>query len=609
MKSETFINELEDKVERRPRSTVELDLLHSIFCTYDVTATFSEDIPLALARDIKTLIRRLHLSKDGTINQGDLPSGAVVDDGVNRIDPFELKVSKLELCQLEQGNGSENCRFEQDLLHELFVMFLYTNRLRKIIPNFQLCYAGLKSRRPGLGGKELDRDRTTCIGICPCDTSQSVDYLLLERVPGIKMTQALELCTIEEFLSMILQVAFALELGAIHFGFTHYNLHPDNVIIRSIPRTKVRYFHNNKMFLLETSSVAVLTNFEMAHVKHKYEGVVSAGDETARSEFIVNQSEHFGAVGYDALGIFYNETRPFYDIYKLLMFSLRILKSKNKTVFKEARKAAKFFGFVYVVDLDKALDAEYKFGYLYSKTVSDKERSRSIRDFIALLFFEFPILHRLLTPLEDYTDVNYLNCQGYCLLGDYPLETAKIQAGRDTSNYDRYIQEATFRELMILFSSREFIERYQGLQKRADELSKKAGLLCEVKDKLCRNFTTEALEAKKELDDFRQLVEFGKLEIWRRGVEAINSERAMIDEMIRINNLDVESHLRQLRQGVVNILPSRELICYHREQIKGRLAVLVNMVSSLTQFSDQFELSGSLPEVTVDGLIPFEDEL
>jgi len=622
VESETFVNELEGKIERRPRMTVEIELLHSLFCTYDITATYSEDIPYDLARDIKTLIRRIHLSRDGNINPGDLPSGAVASLASGRLDPFELKVSKLELCLIDNdSNGQKDCRFEQDLLHELFVMFLYTNRLRKIIPNFQLCYAGFKSSRPSQS--QMDADRTECVGICPCDTSQTVDYLLLEKIPGIKMSKAVEICNLQEFLSMMLQIAFTLELGAIHFGFTHYNLHPDNVVIRSIPRTKTRYFHHNKILLLETTSVAVLTNFETSHVKHKYEGVPSDRDDKdetrARNEFVVNHHEHFGAVGYDSLGIFYNETRPFYDLYKILMFSLQIMRTKNKTVYKEARKLAKFFGFVYLTELETALKEEYKLGYMYSKSVSDKERVRSVRDFVAHILYEFPSISSFLTPIEDYTQFNYLNCQGYCLFGDYPLETAKVQPSQSKNTAD-HTMDVTLRELLVLFSTREFIERYQGLKKRSDELQKKAGILCNVNDKLCKNFVEEALEATGELEGFRQLVEYGKFEIWRRGIESIERERTQIDEMIRMNNMDVESHLRQVQslsiKGVVDeievkssIIPSRELICYHREQIKGRLAILVNMVSSLVEFDDEFKVGQVMPEFVVDGLIPFDSDL
>ena len=79
--------------------------------------------------------------------------------------------------------------------------------------------------------------------------------------------------------------------------------------------------------------------------------------------------------------------------------------------------------------------------------------------------------------------------------------------------------------------------------------------------------------------------------------------------MIRVNNLDVQSHLRQVNDKVESIIPSRELICYHREQIKGRIIVLVAMVSSLNHFNQEFNLDQPIPEIIIDGLIPFYDDL
>lgn len=605
-----YINPLDGKLTTRSKVFAELEVLDALFCTYDITALFGDSIPEGLADDIKTVLHRLHHSGSGIISWEGMKR--LIEEPINQnahrsVEIFSLKVGKPE--------------YEQQLLHELFVMLLYTNRLRKLIPNFQLAYASLNLQRPKIAIEE-------CVGICPCNTTQTVDYLLLEKLKGITMTEALKTCTIDDFLSWMIQLSLAIEMGVIHCGFTHNNLHTDNVIIRRLDTpTSIRYFHRNQLYLLKTSSVTVMVNFELAHVKHRYDGVVSP-NEAARASFVVNQSEHFGPVGFSHLGIYHNETRPFYDLYKVVMWSLKILQKHNNhgeddNVFLQARKASKFFGFTYERDLKKALDTEAKLGFIYSVTISDVERSRSIGDFLRHLLGEFPRYNKLrlangsiFNPIDPRG--GYLDCSNFCLLD-----------GRSkVINHDE-VKTGKLDRLKFL-GAQGCLERHQGLRKRAEELAKFVGLVCTVdlqvkrnggsgdkeldakRQAECKRYTEEALEADKEFQDFKGLLDDGKMDIWKLTLDEIDGLKRRIDEMIRVNNLEVQVYhdqvvLAEQAQAsnsifMEELLPSKELLCQNQETIKGKTVSLVTLLATLNTFNAEFELGQAMPAVSIQAM-------
>lgn len=582
-----YLNPLDGQLTTRSKVFAELEVLDALFCTYDIAALFGESIPDHLADDIKTVLHRLHHSENGIISWEGLRR--LVEDPINQtayrsVEIFSLKTSKPQ--------------YEQQLLHELFVMLLYTNRLRRLIPNFQLAYASLNLQRPQIAIAD-------CVGICPCNTSQTVDYLLLEKLKGITMTEALKSCTVEDYLSWIIQLSLAIEMGVIHCGFTHNNLHTDNVIIRKLDfMTSIRYFHRNRLYLLKTSTLAVMVNFELAHVKHKYDGVVNP-DEAARASFVVNQSEHFGAVGFSHLGIYHNETRPFYDLYKVIMWSLKILQKHNNhgeddNVFLQARKASKFFGFVYERDLKKALETEAKLGFIYSVTISDVERSRSIGDFLQHLLGEFPRYTKLrqadgsiFNPVGSFG--GYLDCSNFCLLD-----------GRSkVINHDE-IKSGKLDRLKFL-GAQGCLERHQGLKKRAEELARFVGLVCQVDVQVkrqaeCKRFTEEALEADKEFKDFKVLLEEGKFEIWKLTLADIEALRRTIDEMIRVNNLEVQIYHDQVALAE-QIQASKELLCQNQESIKGKIVTLVTLLATLNTFNLEFDVQQAVPAISIQAMV------
>ena len=374
--------------------------------------------------------------------------------------PLKSESSRLELCNRSDG---QECLYEEDYLHELFISFGFTNRLRKIIPNFQLCYGGIKACKP-----EGPKENVPYLGIseqCACDSSQTIDYLILEKLNGVTMSEALKnICTLDQAVNWLSQIILALELGVINFGLTHYNLHTDNIEIIPVDvqpdkTLKVKYWHRNQILLLKVSSIAVLKGFETAHVKHMQTEFPDDG------EMVVNRSEHFGVFGSEGLGVYSNETRPFYDVYKLYTpWMLKITKDHNKVVFEELKKASKFFGFKYERDLNRVLKEEAKLGFAYSSTIETGEKIRSLGEFFSFLIQIFPPGETLST-LSSYSESLSLHCVDYC----------PLKGHLEGSDHD-YLEHP----LRFLGSEKRCMERQRGLEKRVKELERIGKIVCPV---------------------------------------------------------------------------------------------------------------------------------
>ena len=667
MGDNTYYDYYEDKIQTRKINYNDIEVFDALFCVYDITVLFSEDLPAKTSDKIQTLIHRIYSSSD--ILSGSRARKSLLYDISHSSEPsnedsFQIKVSDLEMCMLGQDDNTNNlartnCEVEEDLLHELFISFLFTNRLRKIVPNFQLCYAGLKFNRSNKVDSNINEEKIDCSGICPCDTTQTVDYLLQEKINGNTMSEELKTCSLNEYLSWMTQIILALELGVIHFGFTHNNLHTDNIIISPISQTSntnssatpngeiiIPYFHNNDILYVRAVSIAVISNFELAHVKHMYTDIEDDGEN------IINKSEHFGPIGFAELGIFHNETRPFYDIYKVLMWSLNILKKHNEKVYTGARKISKFFGFEYEYRLEAALKDEEKLTYIYNTISSDLEKTRSIRDLLDLMFREFSEMNTLVTrksklveakstklqnlismgsrlSLPNTTQYNLelsarsnnklngfsvLKCNGYCPISGFTSEDFKSSISNITDTHTNANVILTVEDLKI-FSMKDILERCHGLRKRTEELTRLTYGFCkisnvtdqntakEIKDsedkkKLCQPTSEELLEATNEFKQFEVIISTHKSKLYLDAAKEIEMLVLDVNSKVRINNVKLAMYREQSSKEQNNM--AREMVCRDREIIAGKTVMLTDKILTINHFRELFEISDIIFKVNIE---------
>lgn len=617
----------EPSKSKGPYAYGSIQALGALLQIYNLQILISDQLTSEMVNIIHSVLERAAVSKSGFPHLEDLrtlthPPG----NGHKKrdLDLFELKMSRLEMCNRRHGE----CTYEEDLLHEMFISFHYTNRLRKMVPNFQLAYAGIKASSVPLSATclNIDKERTEetealdadqplippvsprgetkserPYGQCACDTTQSTDYLILEKLEGVTLSSALRTCTLDEYLNWLVQIVLALETGVVSFGFTHYNLHTDNIVVVPLDKpvpTKVKYWFRNQILLVPVSSLAVIKNFELAHVKHRFSSVRSSiPDETSNSEdaeigMIINNSEHFGAIGHEKFGIFHNETRPFYDLYKLIFWSLNITGRANHNVYQEIRKISKFFGYSLDRDLLKTLKDEEELGYMYSSTIGNQEKLRSLGEFFSFLLQTYPQLRSTFSTLESYTDSTTLHCDEYCPLNGHQLAA------------DENIKTNPLRFLGIRFC----LERRWGLTKRVEELSRLSSQVCraEVKDgdgNLCQPATEELMDAQNEQAGFEALLGKHGEELYLDGVGELEQDRLQIEKLIKSYNLEIEAlatYSGKQRQERLRLVGDR--LARQEEIFNGRLSLLIRKLLLLNQFADELgldalDLSVGIPDV------------
>lgn len=212
---------------------------------------------------------------------------------------------------------------ESDLTHELFVGLFGTNRLRREIPNFAYIFGGFFC-----SGPMIDPNTKQVENFCSYNLPQ-VQYIIYENVnPNTPLDEYVRTCTDTQFVEKYLQILLSLNYANQTIGFTHYDLHSKNVILRKYPEKDsfiLKFKTSTEILYLTTDYIATIIDFDVSHIIYSGKNF---GNSSFRIEFNVLPQESF----------------PLYDAYKLLGFCMHtMLESGNFTAFNEASKILKYF--------------------------------------------------------------------------------------------------------------------------------------------------------------------------------------------------------------------------------------------------------------------------
>jgi len=218
-----------------------------------------------------------------------------------------------------------------ELLHEWFVGVKGTNMLRSKVPNFAYIYGGFKCAPPVI---TPDKD---IVAWCN-NTKNNVSYVLYENIAPAKSVKQYvqEGCTFQQWLNIYLQTLYALSEANKDIGFTHYDLHDDNVLVREvkgrknfwIPYTEIYKTGDGRVMkknvYLNSTGISTIIDFGFSH--------------------IIVDGKHYGIYDRMPWGVYPDRTFPLHDAYKLLLMSMRtMLSSKNMDCFNGASKILLFF--------------------------------------------------------------------------------------------------------------------------------------------------------------------------------------------------------------------------------------------------------------------------
>lgn len=188
---------------------------------------------------------------------------------------------------------------DDSLAHEAVVGMGAINKLRNKIPTFAHTYGAFMCSPP-----ILDQSGKVISWCANKSRDQSdVTYLIIENInDSDTLSNISPKLSREEFLQIYLQIINALNIAYKDYDFTHYDLHPGNVLIQTLPYKVAVPFHNpsNKTIMyIITNKLARIIDYGTSH--------------------IYLQGRHLGKYGLEYIGIDPESSFPMYDAYKLLL--------------------------------------------------------------------------------------------------------------------------------------------------------------------------------------------------------------------------------------------------------------------------------------------------
>lgn len=274
------------------------------------------------------------------------------------------------------------------MTHELFVGLFGTNRLRELgILNFSYVYGGFNCTHTLRVPNQKQPYNW-------CSTKGGVKYIIYERVPGPTLEKELPNCSPDQFTNYLVQLVFALYEANVQINYTHYDLHPGNIILR--PLSKDMQIYYGQLFIT-TSSIATIIDYGLNFFT--FDGR--------------NWGPYFGETDIAS------NTRPFavYDIFKLLISSYKLA---NPVLRLTIALYLKFF-----TDLEPERLLSVKEGTIWLPRYYERY---SLKDFFDFLISNFaPEINFISSiPKGLVLGCNFKTCLGEKILKDRILDSYKL---------------------------------------------------------------------------------------------------------------------------------------------------------------------------------------
>lgn len=257
-------------------------------------------------------------------------------------------------------------------LHEYFIGNFFVNKLRKYCPNFSMVFALIKCSLPeSIFGFGREYKKISCL---------VYEYIY----PATTLAKFLGNCSLDDFISIFLQIVFALKIAAEKFGFTHNDLHLGNIMIKELEKqTMIPYQYKGQKIYIYTKTLAVVIDYGLSRVEIK--------------------SKNFGPYGvpYNTINS-YEKCYPIKDIFSMLLDTARLSGNhyKNNKCFDFVNNIIRNFFISGITDpkrYEKLMEKTWTYPFL-----PHLEGSKGIDIFIDWLFENFgEFTNKLIFSEED----------------------------------------------------------------------------------------------------------------------------------------------------------------------------------------------------------------
>lgn len=228
--------------------------------------------------------------------------------GQESIEGYALKTSFTTNTNMFVMKAPRNPK-NDELVHEALIGFYALNKLRHVLPNYMYVYGYVKCSPPAIENKEV---ATWCSSSNP-----AVSYLIAENIrDAVSIGEFLTdpATTALDVIVVFYQIMNALNLAYKTYGYTHYDLHYGNIMVRKYPKViAIPYFgtDNKVIGYLASQYVPYI-------IDYGYSRITVAGIG-------------FGKIGLESAGIEGERPFPMYDTYKILGFLGERLYTQSRT--------------------------------------------------------------------------------------------------------------------------------------------------------------------------------------------------------------------------------------------------------------------------------------
>ncbi len=131
-----------------------------------------------------------------------------------------------------------------DIVHEAFIGFYVTNKIRRYVPNFMYVYGYVDCSR-------VASDNKTIVGWC-ANTKEPVSYLFTEYIKDhVTMEDFFNSnAALTDIVSVLYQLLNALALANTLYKYTHYDLHNQNVLVRKFASPVTIPFYDENLSVI-----------------------------------------------------------------------------------------------------------------------------------------------------------------------------------------------------------------------------------------------------------------------------------------------------------------------------------------------------------------------
>lgn len=313
---------------RKKKSIYNLKSISRKYSKYIATNYFYGNPMMSLVEIINyltTIKKRRKILFNSIVKWFSVPEKLHVDSTQSIIYLMELKQSRDKIIDIILKIDRKST--EKNSYREYFITLTQLNNLRYYLPNFMMTYGQFKCIKPSVSTEKIYFKK-----MCQ-PKGNYVNYTLYERIVGISLETYLTSYKLkyETFINCFVQLLFALEKAQEKCGFTHFDLHYDNIILKESDISEYDVYCNGVKYTVEIDDyIPVIIDYGHACVK-KYNG---------------NTYRYIGYGDFPEHGMM-NFIVPGYDMYKIMYFCIykldREIQNNSEETSSESKKILNMF--------------------------------------------------------------------------------------------------------------------------------------------------------------------------------------------------------------------------------------------------------------------------